>query len=148
MAPSKKARLGDRNPLSATDSVFSGYEQAAQTNVPEISTAPVLEPPVKPEPVIIPTPPEPESIKTDGQKVKKLESQISYRKTSLQLREDVVDALDNYHLGLQVQLGKKNAPFKETVIEEAIAQFLEEAKKSPEAVLKALSDRQDERTGS
>jgi hypothetical protein len=60
----------------------------------------------------------------------------------------VVDALDTYHLGLQVQLGKKKAPFKETVIEEAIAQFLERANKSPENALKALFDRQNERIGS
>jgi hypothetical protein len=148
MAPSKKARLGDRNPLSATDSVFSGYEQAAQAKAPEVSATPISEPPVEPEPEITPAPAEPKTIKTDSQKAKKSESQLVYKKTSLQLREDVVDALDTYHLGLQVQLGKKKAPFKETVIEEAIAQFLERANKSPENALKALFDRQNERIGS
>jgi len=49
------------------------------------------------------------------------------RKSTFQLSEEVLKQLDRYHLQLQLELGKAVAPYKEVIVEEAIAQFLANA---------------------
>lgn len=49
------------------------------------------------------------------------------RKATFQLDETVVKQLDRFHLQLQLDLGKSDAPYKEVIVEEAIARLLEEA---------------------
>ena len=49
------------------------------------------------------------------------------RKSTFQLSEEVLKQLDRYHLQLQLELGKADAPYKEMIVEEAIAQFLANA---------------------
>ena len=49
------------------------------------------------------------------------------RKSTFQLSEEVLKQLDRYHLQLQLELGKADAPYKEVIVEEAIAQFLANA---------------------
>jgi hypothetical protein len=57
----------------------------------------------------------------------------------------VLEDLDRFQLQLQLELGKANTPYKEVIVEEAIAQWLAQAEKSPDKVLKGLQQRQRER---
>jgi hypothetical protein len=68
------------------------------------------------------------------------------RKATFQVDGAILDALDRYHLQLQIELGKRNAPYKEILVEEAIAQWLERATKSPDRVVKSLLKRQEQRS--
>ena len=54
-------------------------------------------------------------------------SKSTIRKSTFQLSEEVLKQLDRYHLQLQLDLGKAVAPYKEVIVEEAIAQFLANA---------------------
>jgi hypothetical protein len=67
------------------------------------------------------------------------------RKATFQVDGAILDALDRYHLQLQIELGKRNAPYKEILVEEAIAIWLERATKSPDRVVKSLLKRQEQR---
>ena len=66
--------------------------------------------------------------KSSSQQSDKIESQqvrkSTIRKSTFQLSEEVLKQLDRYHLQLQIDLGKTDAPYKEVIVEEAIAQFL------------------------
>jgi hypothetical protein len=53
--------------------------------------------------------------------------------------------LDRYHLQRKIEMGRRNAPYKEIVVEEAIAQWLERAAKSPDRAVKSLLKRQEQR---
>jgi hypothetical protein len=55
------------------------------------------------------------------------------------LDSEVLTALDRYHLQLQIDLGKQDAPYKETIVEEAIAQWLERSEKSPDRATSVFS---------
>jgi hypothetical protein len=68
------------------------------------------------------------------------------RKATFQVDAAILDALDRYHLQLQIELGKRNAPYKEILVEEAIAIWLERATKSPDRVVKSLLKRQEHRS--
>ncbi len=72
-------------------------------------------------------------------------NQPTIRKATFQLDATVIEDLDRYHLQLQIDLGKRNAPYKEIIVEEAIAQWLERATKSPDRVVKSLLKRQEQR---
>jgi hypothetical protein len=73
-------------------------------------------------------------------------NQPTIRKATFQLDATVIEDLDRYHLQLQIDLGKRNAPYKEIIVEEAIAQWLERATKSPDRVVKSLLKRQEQRS--
>jgi hypothetical protein len=91
-----RARLTDDNdPLSSTESVFASLEQSSKLASQQVSN-------------------------TTIQEVKK----STIRKSTFQLSEEVLKQLDRYHLQLQLDLGKTDAPYKEVIVEEAIAQFL------------------------
>ena len=77
-----------------------------------------------------------QSIKSASQQAGKLTSwqarksgsgKSTIRKSTFQLSEEVLKQLDRYHLQLQLELGKAVAPYKEVIVEEAIAQFLANA---------------------
>jgi hypothetical protein len=53
--------------------------------------------------------------------------------------------LDKFHLQLQLELGKGSAPYKEVIVEEAIARLLEQADKNLEELVAALHQRQEMR---
>jgi hypothetical protein len=72
-------------------------------------------------------------------------SKPTIRKATFQIDAAILEALDRYHLQLQIDLGKRNAPYKEILVEEAIAQWLERAAKSPERAVKSLLKRQEQR---
>jgi hypothetical protein len=67
------------------------------------------------------------------------------KKATFKLDSEVITALDRYHLQLQIDLGKQDAPYKETIVEEAIAQWLERSAKSPDRAIKSLAKRQERR---
>jgi hypothetical protein len=67
------------------------------------------------------------------------------RKATYQIDAAVLEALDRYHLQLQIDLGRRNAPHKETLVEEAIVQWLERTAKSPDRAVKSLVKRQEQR---
>jgi hypothetical protein len=119
-----RARLTDDNdPLSSTESVFASFEQASKsasqqaddTTIQEVAS-PVLEQ----EAIVITTE---QADKPASQQV----SKSTIRKSTFQLSEEVLKQLDRYHLQLQLDLGKAVAPYKEVIVEEAIAQFLANA---------------------
>jgi hypothetical protein len=91
----------------------------------------------------------PESDKSTSQQSDKLASQqVSkpiIRKATFQVDAAILEALDRYHLQLQIEMGRRNTPYKEIVVEEAIAQWLERAAKSPDRAVKSLLKRQEQR---
>ena len=206
----KRARITDRNPLTATDGVLAGYEQvnksASQVSEPEdrqvtseqvnklesqqsnkttskqssksasqnqlairdnIATEEVRK--STSQQVENPGLTSQEPNKPGIQKVNELEllgdrleseklasqqsekvgsQQVSkpiIRKATFQVDAAILEALDRYHLQLQIEMGKRNAPYKEILVEEAIAQWLERADKSPDRAVKSLLKRQEQR---
>lgn len=67
------------------------------------------------------------------------------RKATFQVDASILADLDRYHLQLQIEMGRRNAPYKEILVEEAIAQWLERAAKSPDRAVKSLLKRQEQR---
>ncbi|OYQ62625.1 hypothetical protein B9G53_21175 [Pseudanabaena sp. SR411] len=127
-----RARLTDDNdPLSSTESVFASLEQASKSASQQVSNTTIQEvanPVLEQEAIAITT----EQVnKPASQQVSKTESQevekSTIRKSTFQLSEEVLKQLDRYHLQLQIDLGKADAPYKEVIVEEAIAQFLAKA---------------------
>ena len=66
----------------------------------------------------------------------------SLRKATFKIDNEVLDSLDRYHLQLQIDLGKRNAPFKETIVELAIKNILHDAQTHPEQLLQLLQQQQ------
>lgn len=127
-----RARLTDENdPLSSTDSVFASLEQASKSASQQVDNTTIekaLSPAIKQNAVAIATEQgnnltSLQSDKSGSQIVKK----STIRKSTFQLSEEVLKQLDRYHLQLQLELGKADAPYKEVIVEEAIAQFLANA---------------------
>jgi len=127
-----RARLTDENdPLSSTDSVFASLEQASKSASQQVDNTTIekaLSPAIKQNAVAIATEQgnnltSQQSDKSGSQIVKK----STIRKSTFQLSEEVLKQLDRYHLQLQLELGKADAPYKEVIVEEAIAQFLANA---------------------
>ena len=124
-----RARLTDDNdPLSSTESVFASLEQVSKSGSRQVSNTTLQEvaSPVPEQEVVTATPKQ--INKSASQQSNKLESQeakkSAIRKSTFQLSEEVLKQLDRYHLQLQLELGKADAPYKEVIVEEAIAQFL------------------------
>ena len=61
------------------------------------------------------------------------------------MSEAVLQQLDTFHLQLQLELGKANAPYKEVIVEEAIARLLEQANQNRAKLIAALEQRQQRR---
>jgi hypothetical protein len=119
----KRARLTeDNDPLTPTDKVLAGLQKLSQSAS-------------QPDP------------HTGSQQERKLTSQIvdksALRKVTFQIAESVVNQLDQLHLQLQLDLGKANAPYKEVIVEEALARLLAVADR--EELLKTLQQRQSQR---
>jgi hypothetical protein len=90
-----------------------------------------------------------ESDKSTSQQVDQSASQQAnkptIRKATFQVDAAILADLDRYHLQLQIEMGRRNAPYKEILVEEAIAQWLERAAKSPDLAVKSLIKRQEQR---
>ena len=121
----RRARLTDENdPLSSTDKVLAGFEQLSQSASQQANKS-TSQPPSH----------------TASQQADK----STIRKATFQLSEAVLQQLDKFHLQLQLELGKSNAPYKEVIVEEAIARLLEQAQENPEELIAVLRLRQEMR---
>ena len=69
------------------------------------------------------------------------------RKATFKLSEPVLEQLDTFHLQLQLELGKANAPYKEVVVEEAISQLLEQVIQDRDSLIARLKERQQQSRG-
>jgi membrane-associated HD superfamily phosphohydrolase len=197
----KRARISDRNPLTATDGVIAGYEQvnksASQQSESDLLTSGQVSKSASQqaeniasqqtdkltsqnelaetdntsdnsatEEVSKPTSQQSDNLanqevnklevtsnqqseKSTSQQANNIESQqVSkpiIRKATFQVDAAILADLDRYHLQLQMQMGRRNAPYKEILVEEAIAQWLERAAKSPDRAVKSLLKRQEQR---
>jgi hypothetical protein len=129
----RRARLTEENnPLTQTDEVLAGLEQFSKSASQQVS---------KPE--------SQQSSKLTSQKASHLTSQetvkLTIRKATFQLSEEVLQQLDKLHLQLQLQLGKSETPYKEVIVEEAIAQLLEQSNEDLTQHLSAFNKRQQRR---
>jgi hypothetical protein len=124
----RRARLTDENdPLSSTDQVLRGYEQASTSGGQED---------------------QPENQEVGNITTQQVDKS-GLRKSTFQLNKVVSGQLDTFHLELQLELGKATAPYKEVIVEEAITRLLSEAKENKADVVKRLRERQEKReTGS
>jgi hypothetical protein len=204
----KRARISDRNPLTATDSVISGYEQvnklasqkpklkeqqdeSVTSEQVEKSGSQQVDQPTSEQVskltshevvidlIAIPDQATTEEVsksasqlvdisKSGSQQADNLTSQLVdfinkstsqqpdqstsqpaskpvIRKATFQVDAAILADLDRYHLQLQIEMGRRNAPYKEILVEEAIAQWLERAAKSPDRAMKSLIKRQQQR---
>lgn len=162
----KRARIMDNNPLSQTDSVLDSFEQASQPasqlvgklgsqeaiEVSSTELAEQLSDSIEPE-----LPINQESRKSRSRQVEKLTSRevnkltsqevgkLVIKKSTFQLSTEVLEQLDTFHLQLQLELGKANTPYKEVLVEEAVAQLLERASQNRPKLIAALQRRQQQR---
>ena len=72
-------------------------------------------------------------------------NKLKLRKSTFQISEEVLNQLEQFHLGLQLELGKKDAPYKEVIVEEAIVQLLKQMNSNRAELLEVLAKRQTER---
>lgn len=68
------------------------------------------------------------------------------KKATFKLSQSVLEQLDTFHLQLQLELGKANAPYKEVIVEEAISQLLEQVLQDRDSVLVRIQERQQNRS--
>lgn len=128
----RRARLSDNDPLSSTDKVLAGFEQFNQSTLSEAerSTRQQVNPST--------------SQHANPEQSRRVKKSVT-RKATFQLDETVVKQLDRFHLQLQLDLGKSEAPYKEVIVSEAIARLLEEAEENRDELLEALRQRQQKR---
>lgn len=69
------------------------------------------------------------------------------RKATFKLSQSVLEQLDTFHLQLQLELGKANAPYKEVIVEEAISQLLEHLLQNRDSLIARLQERQQQSRG-
>ena len=69
------------------------------------------------------------------------------RKATFKLSQSVLEQLDTFHLQLQLELGKANAPYKEVIVEEAISQLLEQMLEDRDSLISRLQERQQQSRG-
>ena len=140
----KRVRLTEENdPLSPTDEIIKGYEQAVKSkSQKDNKLASSQDNHLSGR----------QDSKITSQQVDKLASQrgkkadkASLKKVTFQISTSVSEALDRLHLQLQLELGKKDAPYKEVIVEEAISKLLEMSEKDRNLVVESLLKRQNQR---
>lgn len=128
----RRARLTDENdPLTSTDSVLSSYEQVSRSTSQQAQS-------------------DSEERMNRGKTLKnKLTSQqaskLELRKSTFQISQSILQQLDTLHLQLQLELGKSSAPYKEVIVEEAIARLLERMAQEKSELLISIQERQRQR---
>ncbi len=139
----RRARLNDENdPLSSTDKVLAGFEQLSQSTSQQASkttSQPVSQSTSQPDVKLVSQPNDNDKSTTQPA------DKSAIRKATFQLNEAVLQQLDKFHLQLQLELGKGSAPYKEVIVEEALARLLEQAQSNPEALIAVLCLRQEKR---
>ncbi len=165
-----RARLTDANdPLSSTDSVLAGFEQVSKSASQQVDNTTIQQVELESVKSV-----EQLAKKLTGQQARKLTSQevnkldslqvdlpesrqpnnlgsqqvdkSAIRKSTFQLSEEILKRLDIFHLQLQLELGKADAPYKEVIVEEAIAQFLNSANLNQAETIALLLKRQETRS--
>lgn len=150
----KRARLTDENdPLTSTDEVLAGFERVSQSNSQQDEN--IVRQKVEntaPRQLVTPESQQAENTTSErdvtsaSQQVNNIESQQSekskLRKSTFQLNSAILELLDIFHLQLQLELGKANAPYKEVIVEEAIAQLLDRASSNRAELVTVLHVRQ------
>lgn len=168
--PQKRARITDENdPLTSTDRVLAGFEQVSKStsqpvDLPDRQLPDLSERDDEPagQPVETPTrQPGKKSTRqeADGSTSQQVntstgleadgstgQSPFELRKATFQLDRRVLEQLDRYHLQLQLDRGKSRTPYKEVIVEEAIARWLEQAGVNPD-LFESLVERQRQREG-
>jgi hypothetical protein len=129
----RRARLNDENdPLSSTDKVLAGFEQLSQ------STS-------QPDDLLTSQQVSLSTSQPDDKLTSQQVNKSAIRNATFQLSVAVLQQLDKFHLQLQLELGKGSAPYKEVIVEEAIARLLEQAQENPEELIAVLRLRQEKR---
>lgn len=168
----QRARLKDNDPLSPTDEVLAGLEQFSKLTSQQAEKSTVQEANKltsqqaessgsqnnealnqkrsgERSKQVVESTDKKQANKSTSQESDKLTSQPvnkpTIRKATFQLSDAVLQQLDTFHLQLQLEMGKANAPYKEVMVEEAIAQLLEQAKLDRAKLIKALQQRQQQR---
>ncbi len=154
----RRARLTDENdPLSSTDKVLAGFEEISQSartlsdnkqssQQPSVLgsqednnlTSQLSDQPTSQQAKL-------QTSSVEGKPASQPFEKPKLRKSTFQLGETVLHQLDQLHLMLQLELGKANAPYKEVIVEEAIAQLLERANFNRSELIKVLVKRQQMR---
>jgi hypothetical protein len=128
--------------LSSTDKVLAGFEQLSQSTSQQASkttSQPVSQSTSQPDVKLVSQPNDNDKSTTQPA------DKSAIRKATFQLNEAVLQQLDKFHLQLQLELGKGSAPYKEVIVEEALARLLEQAQSNPEALIAVLCLRQEKR---
>jgi hypothetical protein len=137
----KRIRLTDENdPLTQTEQVLAGFEQVSKLASQQVEKS---------------TSQESGSLQSQGstgldaQQVDlsggQLVDKLVLKKATFQIDSQVLQQLDRLHLKFQMENGKAEAPYKEVIVEEAIARFLAEINDSEAQLLQDLSARQKSR---
>jgi hypothetical protein len=137
----KRIRLTDENdPLTQTEQVLAGFEQVSKLASQQVEKS---------------TSQESGSLQSQGstgldaQQVDlsggQLVDKLILKKATFQIDSQVLQQLDRLHLKFQMENGKAEAPYKEVIVEEAIARFLAEINDNEAQLLQDLSARQKSR---
>jgi hypothetical protein len=141
----------ESQPVNPTDDPTTLQEENPSTSRQADTTTPRVSPDRGSE---IPAPSKSIPRKSTRQQVSKSYGQpeshptgqpVTLQKATFQIEATVLDRLEKSTLTLQLQLGKKNAPYKEVIVEEAISRLLEQLQKEETETLEALSQRQARR---
>ena len=135
---SKRIRLTDENdPLTQTEQVLAGFEQVSKLASQQVnkSTSQESRSLQSQESTGLDTQ---QAYLSGGQQVDKL----VLKKATFQIDSQVLQQLDRLHLKFQMENGKAEAPYKEVIVEEAIARFLAEINDNEAQLLQDLSARQ------
>jgi len=135
--PKERRSAGDRINLPKTkaDDYFDSVEvkpvdQSTPHQVNQLASQPVIK--------SINKPVSQDASKSTIQQADKL------RKATFKLSQSILEQLDTFHLQLQIELGKANAPYKEVIVEEAIGHMLEQALQDRDSLLVRLQERQQQ----
>jgi hypothetical protein len=136
--------------LSSTDKVLAGFEQLSQSKsqpVSKTTSQQVSQSNPQPDVKLVNQPKDNDKLTSQpaSKPTTKPADKSAMRKATFQLNEAVLQQLDKFHLQLQLELGKGSAPYKEVIVEEAIAQLLEQAQSNPEELIAVLRQRQEMR---
>lgn len=137
----KRIRLTDENdPLTQTEQVLAGFEQVSKLASQQVEKSTSQDSGSSHNQ---------EFTGLDAQQVSLSGSQqvdkSVLKKATFQIDSQILQQLDRLHLKFQMENGKAEAPYKEVIVEEAIARFLAEINDNEAQLLQDLSARQKNR---
>jgi predicted mannosyl-3-phosphoglycerate phosphatase (HAD superfamily) len=137
----KRIRLTDENdPLTQTEQVLAGFEQVSKLASQQVEKSTSQDSGSSQSQ---------EFTGLDAQQVSLSGSQqvdkSVLKKATFQIDSQILQQLDRLHLKFQMENGKAEAPYKEVIVEEAIARFLAEINDNEAQLFQDLSTRQKSR---